>query len=552
MPRKVKLGIALTAAAALVVSGMLAAGSGGAVQAPRRQTRQELARRLLESGQARFMTAPARAYLSMVAGDSRTTVPEAAGPAQDQGGPVVPTRAAGTLPAAAFRNVRVNNPAADRRFLDQTTQSETAIAVHGDNVAVGYNDSQHTRSSSLAAGSSLAGFSWSADGGRTFHDGGALPNGPGQVNYGHPWLASDRAGTFYYATLASDRFFNFGVSVARSNNGGKSWEAPRAIVDTSRFASYTADKEAITTGRDPQAAGRDNLYVAWSDQYDDLSGAPFLGLPVARSSDGARTWRITYADKLDVFHRTGCTIQQYLGAQPFADPQNGTLYVVAERIVTGDPDCVRAPEVRSVVIFKSTDGGGTFGPRVTIATTAPAARDPRTLGDVLYLGPGEAIRTRELPTIAQVGGTLFVAWNDGAQGRSHIRLASSTDGGAHWTVGWATGGAHHDLQPALSGDAAGLHLLYYQVDPSNRINVLLQERAGGRTTVRRVNTVPFPGVPNAPQFDPVSELWYMGDYIANVSDGAHRFFAWGDNRNIVRNYLWPRGRNDPDVFYARD
>ena len=44
---------------------------------------------------------------------------------------------------------------------------------------------------------------------------------------------------------------------------------------------------------------------------------------------------------------------------------------------------------------------------------------------------------------------------------------------------------------------------------------------------------------------------YMGDYIANVSDGSHQYFAWGDNRNRVTNFLYPNGRADPDVFFAK-
>jgi hypothetical protein len=43
----------------------------------------------------------------------------------------------------------------------------------------------------------------------------------------------------------------------------------------------------------------------------------------------------------------------------------------------------------------------------------------------------------------------------------------------------------------------------------------------------------------------------MGDYIANVTDGSVRYYAWGDNRDVVTNFLWPHGRNDPDVFFAR-
>ena len=50
--------------------------------------------------------------------------------------------AALAAPRAGLPNVRVNHPAADHFQVDQTTQSETTIAVSARNVAVGYNDSQ--------------------------------------------------------------------------------------------------------------------------------------------------------------------------------------------------------------------------------------------------------------------------------------------------------------------------------------------------------------------------------------------------------------------------
>jgi hypothetical protein len=43
----------------------------------------------------------------------------------------------------------------------------------------------------------------------------------------------------------------------------------------------------------------------------------------------------------------------------------------------------------------------------------------------------------------------------------------------------------------------------------------------------------------------------MGDYIANVSGGSHDYFAWGDNRDHVTDFMFPHGRNDPDVFFAK-
>jgi hypothetical protein len=67
----------------------------------------------------------------------------------------------------------------------------------------------------------------------------------------------------------------------------------------------------------------------------------------------------------------------------------------------------------------------------------------------------------------------------------------------------------------------------------------------------RVSDQSFPGVLNFPQFDPIIAFGYMGDYIGQATDGTSQYFAWGDNRNKIVNFLYPRGRNDPDVYAAR-
>jgi hypothetical protein len=66
-----------------------------------------------------------------------------------------------------------------------------------------------------------------------------------------------------------------------------------------------------------------------------------------------------------------------------------------------------------------------------------------------------------------------------------------------------------------------------------------------------VTSQSFPGVYTVPQFDPLIVFGYMGDYIASATDGQHVYMAWGDNRDIVKDFLWPNGRHDPDVFFAR-
>jgi hypothetical protein len=48
---------------------------------------------------------------------------------------------------------------------------------------------------------------------------------------------------------------------------------------------------------------------------------------------------------------------------------------------------------------------------------------------------------------------------------------------------------------------------------------------GTSFTVRRVTSQSSPGVFTVPSFDPLVGGGYMGDYIANVSDGTHQYVA---------------------------
>jgi hypothetical protein len=537
--------ISLIAFTVLLLPSGFTAGSA----VPTKMDRQAVAQHLLETAAPRFMTAPAQVALHIVAtGDNKFAPGLAPGPEKRPGAALAGGGLAPTAPA--FSNVRVNDPSRDTHQDDQTTQSETSIAVAGSNVAVGYNDSQNTPLF-LTAASNLSGYSYSSDGGATFTDGGVIPNAPEFNNFGDPWLTSDRAGNMYYATLAFDAFnFNGDVSVAKSTDGGRTWSDPIPTLRPPIEIFYFGDKEAMTAGPDPDVKSRDDLYVAWDDFFVDLTNCCQLltGLPVAHSIDGGATWQVVYADRIANPEDT-CSFSQYIGAQPIVDPRNGALYVAAEKISVDDPDCVGigVPVQLSEVIFKSTDGGQTFGPGVKIADVTQSVPN-----GLLELGPGRYMRNLEFPTLAIFGGAIYVAWNDGGTGNSHVRLAKSTDAGKTWSLSWATQGSNDEVQPALSADTGGLHLLFYRRNNNNTLDVFVANSANGTAFVtRRVTTRSFPGVITDPQFDPIIAFFYMGDYIANVSDGQHQYFAWGDNRDTVTDFFWPSGRNDPNVYFAR-
>ena len=548
---KKRVPLAVAAACALAAGVLVAGSTGGdrvaAKTEPGAPDHETLARTLLAHHHDRFATQAYIRALQVSAGSTVTAGRSIGGIDQGAAAAVRPKATTARLPRARLRNVLVNNPRADTHQVDQTTQSETTIAVAGRHVAVGYNDTQRALLV-LTDGYDSTGYSYSTNGGRSFHDGGTLPNPASFMNMGDPWMASDRAGRMYYSTLTyGGNVGNLEIAVSRSTTGGKTWSTPTLASPNDDSLFYFGDKDALTGGPDPRAPSRDNLYDAWDDSVFDQSGNFYNGLPVSVSTDHGKTWSLHYADKI-TSNEDSCSFGQYIGAQPMVDPASGTLYVAAEKVTVNDPTCTGGQVKLAEVIFRSTDAGRTFDKGHTIATVVPATPD-----GALELGPGKLVRTIEFPVLAMRGDTMWAAWNDGGTGHSHIRLATSTDAGATWSTRLVTGGNSDEIQPAMSIDSAGLHLAYYRRNGDNTLDMVLADStdSGRHFIAKAVTTRPFPGVTTVPQFDPQVAFGYMGDYIANVASAGHLYLAWGDNRNKVINFMHPAGRHDPDVYFAR-
>jgi len=543
MRRRKLVVLCAVACLAIVAGGIYAVASGGGSGSSKRA----LAQRILNSPNSRFMTAPARTALQLFASGSTSLASSSPVQGAIDAAPTSPVNHVATLHTAAAaavpQNVRVNDPAADHFQVDQTTQSETAIAIDGSHVAVGYNDSQNTLLF-LTAASNLTGYSYSNDGGATFHDGGDLPNALGQNNFGDPWMTSTPDGTMYYSTLSADFFQGLLVGVARSTDGGKTWTRPVNVTKNLGPQGFQFDdKPAITAGMTP--SNQQVLYDTWDDFACDAITC-WTGLPVSRSLDGGQTWHVTWASKTSAF-LPGCSFSQFIGAQPLINPANGTLYVAAERIAANDPNCDGNPVQFSEMLFTSHDGGLTFT-KSTIANVTPAF----DFG-AMKLGTGMYMRTIEFPSLAIHAGNLAVTWNDGRlTGHSHILLATRSLGGGPWNLRFVTQGTGDEVQPGITADGSGFHIVYYartgstlDVDEATSTSSDL-----ANWSVQTITSRSFPGVFTAPQFDPIIAPAYMGDYLANVNVNGTGYFAWGDNRDVVTNALWPDGRHDPDVFFA--
>ncbi|MFL6241008.1 MAG: sialidase family protein [Actinomycetes bacterium] len=454
------------------------------------------------------------------------------------------------LGSANLTNVLVNDPGKDTHQTDQTTQSETSVAVAGSHVAVGFNDSQQALLA-YTAGLDLSGVASSSDGGAHFTDRGTIANPENFTNIGDPWLTSDRAGALYYSTLTyGGDVGNLEIAVSKSTDGGATWSEPTFASPHQDNTLYEGDKDAIASGPSPSNHAKDVLYDTWDDvtcSFEDFTCTN--GLPVAVSTDGGQTWQLHYADQI-VTDPESCSFAQYIGAQPVVDPANGTLYVASEKLAVNDPHCTGGGSLqRSEVVFTSTDGGQTFSQSLAVPNVTAAFSN-----DAMVLGPGQFVRTLEFPSPGLFDGALYVSWNDGRSGHSHIYVVRSTDGGATWSNPRLVTelGNNDEIQPALTGDASGVHVAYYRRNGNNTLDTVVSDSTDGRNfTAKRVTSQSFPGVLTVPQFDPQIAFAYMGDYIAQVSVGGHQYFAWGDNRDIVTDFMFPQGRHDPDVFFAK-
>lgn len=225
-------------------------------------------------------------------------------------------------------------------------------------------------------------------------------------NHGHAfvcYMAFDRLGTFNYWAHGATRN---GIFVRRSLDGGKTWEKnhnPVAEQPTAEGIPFDDKPYIVADNSQTKHAG--NLYVGWTRWR--LTDSQMM---ISRSTDDGKTW----SEPIEIDAHPGLPRDDNGAAEGFdgAVGPDGTLYVIWSQ----DDD---------LMFTVSRDGGKSFSRARPIIHTAPIVFAIDTLE-----------RANGFPQIAvdPKSKRIYVSWSDYRNGDLDIFVASSEDGGKHWTA----------------------------------------------------------------------------------------------------------------------
>ena len=311
-----------------------------------------------------------------------------AGISEPEDDPVTVLRGLGNEPehpvAPAFGGNRIANDVA----LDPaaTTNSENSLAAFGRFMVAGWNDSFDP-----GGPRSFSGFAYSADGGRTWKDGGILPHGADDQVLGDPSITVDAHGNFFYASLYATPTLNLSVAVNRGRFVNDVMVFEPAALAVAAGPADGLDKEWIAVDPDDGT-----LYISYT-RFLDAGGDQ---IELIRSRDGGRTWSAPLV-------LTDVNTESVQGSRPVVGPDHEVYVVYTVTDLTDFNSHMR--------IRKSENRGRSFGRKVNIGE-AP--------GDVsiypnFVTGPPGFNRAGgvEFPSIAvnhggHGKGDVYVTWNE--------------------------------------------------------------------------------------------------------------------------------------------
>lgn len=263
-------------------------------------------------------------------------------------------------------------------------------------------------------------------------------------NQGHPiicYIAFDKLGTTNYWAHGATRN---GIFVRHSLDGGKTWEAdhiPVAEQPTAPGIPFEDKPYIVADNTKSRFAG--NLYIGWTRWR--LTDSQMM---LARSTDDGKTW----SKPIEIDAHPGLPRDDNGAAEGFSGvvAPDGTLYAIWSQ----DDE---------IMLAISRDGGKSFSRARAIVHTAP----------IMFAVEGLQ-RANGFPEIAidPKSKRLYVTWSDYRNGDLDVFLATSGDGGEHWSEA-----VRVNNDPVHNG--AEQFFQWLAVDPTDgSLDVLFYDRRG--------------------------------------------------------------------------
>ncbi len=435
--------------------------------------------------------------------------------------------------------VQVTDPEQDkigRGFM----QNEVSLVVSGEKIIVTYNDDN-------IPNSTVSGYGYSHDNGKTFIDGGGLIPKDQMYGGGDPLILANPFDPehFIYFQLTYGGVPSSSIVLQESFDGGKNFyrENSRSVLKglVSPFTGKPLEKPSMFHDKEWGDWSKVNGYItlAWTF-FESTKGTNYYDVVVPLaivSKDGGKSWGSPKS-----------LIQEnwYGGLCAVASGLEGEIYVAYVEF-----------NFNQIFLARTFDGGETWeGPfQVVGSFQSPFDKDETRKCDGFTALKGE-IRITSIPslTVDPKNGDLYLVYNykqsKNSPDDSDIAFVMSKDKGETWTqpVKINDDPTNNDqFMPSVASAGGGnVMVMFYdrRNDPNNwNIDVYVaQSLDGGKTWLpnRKVNCKSFP---------PASTSCYMGDYNQIVTDGIYYYLAWGDNRNLINK----KGTEEPnqDVFFAK-
>lgn len=400
-----------------------------------------------------------------------------------------------TAPAAANRPVRISQDVLlqpNGGAAEPETQAEPFLAIDPERETHLLAAFQESRFAD--GGARALTYAVSADGGRSWSEGLipglTLATGGRFDRASDPWVAFGPGGRAYYAAIAfNERSPANAVVVSASDDGGQTWGPP---VTVRSEAFDFCDKEAVVVDTRDDSPFRGRIYVGW----DTVTAAQRQPALFSHSDDGGASFSPQVA-----IHDRGSN----LGVFPVVGPAGAVHAFWASYAIGGGGQTLSV----SLLTARSTDGGDTWSPAVTVAELMAAGVPGLRTGATL---PSAAVDPRN--------GDLYAVWQDErfSPGVDQVVLAKSTDGGETWSPPRLVSDGPKNaanFTPAVAVNAGGLvGVAYYSLrnDPLRRVLVdeyLAISRDGGRKFGRSIRVSASAWDVRSAAF---AEGYFLGDY----------------------------------------